>query len=150
MRAAPAARFAARRRRLSSFMRQALPTLWSTVWEPPLPISQLTPCSVSSVGRGIFESSYVVSCFAELAERRSARVTLSPGSLAQRSPVTRKTIAAVCAASKRAVFDVNMRPPFVDKEVIAAGLKARDGHESTSLVISFLHWVSLTPHLPMR
>lgn len=52
------------------------------------------------------------------------RRDLPAGSLAQRAPVSRRTIEAVAAKAKRAVFDVNMRSPFIDQTAITSGLKA--------------------------
>lgn len=47
------------------------------------------------------------------------------GSLAQRSETSRRAIRAVVQATRPAalrIFDVNVRPPFVDRDVIAASL----------------------------
>ena len=53
---------------------------------------------------------------------RAARAVVY-GSLAQRSETTRETIQNMLALSPRRVFDVNLRPPFVDRSVIEAGLQ---------------------------
>lgn len=45
------------------------------------------------------------------------------GSLAQRTPVSRKTIQTLIAKAPLRVFDVNFRPPFVDREVIEEGMR---------------------------
>ncbi len=47
------------------------------------------------------------------------------GSLAQRNPSSRDAIARLVAASRPAalrIFDVNLRPPFIDREIIAGSL----------------------------
>jgi fructokinase len=48
------------------------------------------------------------------------------GSLAQRRSPSRETIQALWAAEPRAVFDVNLRPPFVDRAIIEPSLHAAD------------------------
>lgn len=48
------------------------------------------------------------------------------GSLAQRAPKSREAVARIVAAAKPGslrIFDVNLRPPFVDREVIARSLE---------------------------
>lgn len=44
------------------------------------------------------------------------------GSLAQRNPVSRKTIQSLLKLSRLTVFDINLRPPFVERDVIEASL----------------------------
>jgi fructokinase len=49
------------------------------------------------------------------------------GSLAQRAPTSRVAVGRIVAAAKAGalrVFDVNLRPPFVDRDVIAGSLEA--------------------------
>lgn len=48
------------------------------------------------------------------------------GSLAQRSEISRSAIQALSAAIKPSVFDVNMRPPFVDQAIIEVSLAVAD------------------------
>jgi fructokinase len=48
------------------------------------------------------------------------------GSLAQRRSPSRETIQALWAADARAVFDVNLRPPFVDRAIVEPSLQAAD------------------------
>jgi fructokinase len=48
------------------------------------------------------------------------------GSLAQRRSPSRETIQALWATGARAVFDVNLRPPFVDRTVIEPSLQAAE------------------------
>lgn len=48
------------------------------------------------------------------------------GSLAQRQFASREAVHAVVAASRLAVFDVNLRPPHVDPAVVEASLHAAD------------------------
>jgi fructokinase len=45
------------------------------------------------------------------------------GSLAQRDPVSRNTVREAAAAAPFAVLDVNLRPPFVDREVVNASMR---------------------------
>lgn len=45
------------------------------------------------------------------------------GSLAQRSPTSRATIQRLCALNTLRVFDVNLRPPYDDVEVVRASLE---------------------------
>lgn len=46
------------------------------------------------------------------------------GSLAQRRSPSRETIQALWVAEARTVFDVNLRPPFVDRAIIKQSLQA--------------------------
>jgi len=48
------------------------------------------------------------------------------GSLAQRDEPSRWTIQTLAATAPLAVFDVNLRPPFVDRDVIRASLETAD------------------------
>jgi len=57
------------------------------------------------------------------AERADALVF---GSLAQRALTSRQTIQRLCQADLLRVFDVNLRPPFIDREVIEHSLKSAD------------------------
>jgi len=43
------------------------------------------------------------------------------GSLAARSPTSRKTIEAACKAADKRVFDVNLRAPYVDEDFVRSG-----------------------------
>jgi fructokinase len=63
-----------------------------------------------------------------LAEARSADAVCF-GSLAQRSEPSRRAIRALVSAARPEalrVFDVNLRPPFVDRDVIADSLELAD------------------------
>ena len=60
-------------------------------------------------------------------QRRSEQAeALIYGSLAQRAPPTRQTIQQLWEADVLRVFDVNLRPPFIDRDVIEASLQAAD------------------------
>lgn len=59
----------------------------------------------------------------QVAEKADAVVF---GSLVQRSPVSRETILAVARAASLCVFDINLRPPFVDRAVVQEGLRLAD------------------------
>jgi fructokinase len=48
------------------------------------------------------------------------------GSLAQRNRITRDTIKELYAAQCRKIFDINLRPPFVDRSTIESSLNAAD------------------------
>lgn len=48
------------------------------------------------------------------------------GSLAQRAEASRRTIQRLWQADALCVFDVNLRPPFVDREVVEPSLRAAD------------------------
>jgi fructokinase len=48
------------------------------------------------------------------------------GSLAQRQEASRQTVQALSAAGAFAVFDVNLRPPFVDRDIVQVSLEAAD------------------------
>ena len=61
-----------------------------------------------------------------LVERVSNARALVYGSLAQRSPTSRHTIQQLCQADTLRVFDVNLRPPFDDRAVVAQGLEHGD------------------------
>lgn len=59
-----------------------------------------------------------------LREQAARSDALVFGSLAQRAPPSRRTIRALLEADLVRVFDVNLRPPFVDREVIEHSLQA--------------------------
>lgn len=48
------------------------------------------------------------------------------GSLAQRAPISRQTIQTLCEMAAVRVFDVNMRPPYVDRKRIEQSLLLAD------------------------
>jgi fructokinase len=48
------------------------------------------------------------------------------GSLAQRNKITRHTVEGLFAAKCRKIFDINLRPPFVDRRTIESSLNAAD------------------------
>lgn len=48
------------------------------------------------------------------------------GSLVQRQEVSRRTLQEACHTPATKVFDVNLRPPFIDREVVEASLHAAD------------------------
>jgi len=61
--------------------------------------------------------------------RAAAADAVCFGSLAQRAPASRDAIARIVAAAgpdALRIFDVNLRPPFVDREVVARSLEAAD------------------------
>ena len=60
-------------------------------------------------------------------ERRAERAAaLVFGSLAQRAEPSRETIQALCRSGATGVFDVNLRPPYVDRAVVERSLRAAD------------------------
>ncbi|MEF8864705.1 MAG: carbohydrate kinase [Salinibacter sp.] len=61
-----------------------------------------------------------------LAQHAHHAEALVYGSLAQRAPTSRQTIQRLCEAVGLRVFDVNLRPPYVDRGVIEASLRAAD------------------------
>lgn len=68
------------------------------------------------------------------------------GSLAQRRSPSRETIQALWTSAARAVFDVNLRPPFVDRTIVARSLQAAhlvkmNDEELTQMVA----WFDLAP-----
>jgi fructokinase len=52
--------------------------------------------------------------------------TLVYGSLAQRARTSRQTIRQLCEAEALRVFDINLRPPFVDPAVVGQSMEAAD------------------------
>ena len=48
------------------------------------------------------------------------------GSLAQRAQTSRQTIQRLCEADSLRVFDVNLRPPFVDRTAVTRSLEVAD------------------------
>jgi fructokinase len=63
----------------------------------------------------------------EALQRRAERAAaLVFGSLAQRAAPSRPTIQALCRSDALGVFDVNLRPPYVDRSVIERSLRAAD------------------------
>jgi fructokinase len=48
------------------------------------------------------------------------------GSLAQRSKISRKTIQRLFQCNCRKVFDINLRPPYIDRDIIRESLIAAD------------------------
>lgn len=61
-----------------------------------------------------------------LRHRAEQATALVYGSLAQRADASRQTIRRLWEADLLRVFDVNLRPPFVDRPVIEASLRAAD------------------------
>jgi fructokinase len=61
-----------------------------------------------------------------LAERAEAAGVVVFGSLAQRHVPSRQTIQALAETRALKVFDINLRPPFVDRAVVEAALHAAD------------------------
>lgn len=64
-----------------------------------------------------------VSATREVIEELNRTKVLVFGSLAQRSTVTRGTIQALCSGNCLKVFDVNLRPPYDDREIVRASLR---------------------------
>lgn len=58
--------------------------------------------------------------------RAQATQAIVFGSLAQRHPASRRTIRALLESPALKVFDVNFRPPYVDRGVVEASLRAAD------------------------
>lgn len=61
-----------------------------------------------------------------LRERTRSADALVFGSLAQRTDPSRHTIQALAEADLRTVFDMNLRPPFIDVDVIETSLQLAD------------------------
>jgi fructokinase len=63
----------------------------------------------------------------EALQRRAERAAaLVFGSLAQRAAPSRPTIQALCRTDALGVFDINLRPPYIDRAVIERSLRAAD------------------------
>jgi fructokinase len=66
------------------------------------------------------------------------------GSLSQRSATTRGTLRELLRSDALSVCDVNMRPPFVDREVILASLEAADlvklNDEELKEIAAWMDW----------
>lgn len=66
----------------------------------------------------------------DLSEDLAAQAADAPavvfGSLAQRHDTSRKTVQTLAATSDFAVLDVNLRPPFVDPDIVRASLRIAD------------------------
>jgi fructokinase len=61
-----------------------------------------------------------------LRRRVETAAALVFGSLAQRAPTSRQTIQRLCEADVLRVFDVNLRPPYVDRAVTEHALRVAD------------------------
>lgn len=61
-----------------------------------------------------------------LLQRAARAAALVFGSLAQRNPVSRDTIRQLCEAAPCTVFDVNLRPPYDDPEIVRESLGHAD------------------------
>ena len=60
-----------------------------------------------------------------LARAKAARAIVF-GSLAQREPVSRRTIELLCESGALLVFDANLRPPFDDHDIVRRSLERAD------------------------
>jgi fructokinase len=63
---------------------------------------------------------------AALLERAAAARAIVFASLAQRNPVTRRTIERLWDTEAMMVFDVNLRPPHADREIVKRSLERAD------------------------
>ncbi len=61
-----------------------------------------------------------------LAQHAEHAEALVYGSLAQRARTSRQTLQRLCEAEVLCVFDINLRPPYVDRDVIEQSLRAAD------------------------
>jgi fructokinase len=61
-----------------------------------------------------------------LSQHADRAAALVYGSLAQRAATSRQTIQELTQAAALCVFDVNLRPPFIDRTVIEHSLRAAD------------------------
>lgn len=61
-----------------------------------------------------------------LRQRADEAAALVFGSLAQRADPSRRTIRALCATDALRVFDINLRPPYIDREVVERSLTSAD------------------------
>ena len=62
----------------------------------------------------------------ELEARADAARAIVFGSLAQRKPATRRTIERLWRSEALMVFDVNLRPPYEDREIVRSSLRRAD------------------------
>ena len=67
-----------------------------------------------------------IACPDALRRRADRAAALVFGSLAQRAAPSRRTIQALCRTDAMGVFDINLRPPYIDRPVIERSLRAAD------------------------
>lgn len=86
----------------------------------------------------------------EIAERVQNSWGLVYGSLAQRSEESRSTIQSLFGLPAKKIFDMNLRPPFDDREIVDRSLEAADivkmNHEELAALIDWYRW----PDKPSR
>jgi fructokinase len=87
--------------------------------------------SVDDAGNGRFEivepSAWdAIAPGEELLRRAAAARAIVFGSLAQRHPTSRGTIARLLETPAMKVFDVNLRPPYDDREIVRRSLERSD------------------------
>jgi fructokinase len=61
-----------------------------------------------------------------LQQRAEQAAALVFGSLAQRAGTSRQTIRVLCEADVLRVFDINLRPPYVDRKIVEYSLMSAD------------------------
>lgn len=67
-----------------------------------------------------------IACTDALRQRAASAAALVFGSLAQRAAPTRPTIQCLCDTDALRVFDINLRPPYIDRAVIERSLHVAD------------------------
>ena len=72
------------------------------------------------------------------------------GTLAQRNKVSKKTIGSLRSMRKLNVYDVNLRPPFIDQDVIKESLQAADIIKMNDYELAKLaEWFDLSSNLQL-
>ncbi len=61
-----------------------------------------------------------------LTARAAQAAAIVFGSLAQREAATRQTVRALCETEALKVFDMNLRPPFINRSIVEASLSMAD------------------------
>ncbi len=61
-----------------------------------------------------------------LQQRAEQATAVVFGSLAQRADTSRQTIRALCETDARCVFDINLRPPYVERKIVEYSLLEAD------------------------
>ena len=82
----------------------------------------------------------------ELEERAQKAAALVFGTLAQRAPASRETIRSVVQTDALTVLDVNLRPPFSSREIVASSLQAADVAKlNDEELVQLQEWFDLPP-----
>lgn len=90
----------------------------------------------------------------ELAAQTAKAKAIVFGSLAQRKPTSRSTIRAICESSATKVFDVNLRPPYDDPQIVHESLKLADmvklNQDELRLLATWFNLDSVSEQTTMR